>query len=275
MNHGQAAMMRILILASASACLFLAPSQALAWGKTGHRVVGQIANSHLNARARAGVKRLLGVESLAEASNWPDFMKSDPSPFWQKTADPWHYVTLPAGKTYDEVGAPPEGDAVTALARYAAVVRDRKATVADKQAALRFIVHLVGDLHQPLHAGNGLDRGGNERRVTFMGRSTNLHSVWDSGLINETQLSYSEMAAWLNTRITPADAKAWSVTDPRVWIEESALLRDQIYPLGDDNSLSYRYVYDNETRLEERLEQGGVRLAAYLNDLFGSRRRAK
>ena len=252
----------------------LSHSPALAWGKTGHRVVGQIAEQHLTAKAKTGVRRILGVETLAEAANWPDFMKSDPSPFWQQAASPWHYVTVPAGKTYDEVGAPPEGDAVTALERYSAVIRDRKATPADKQVALRFIVHLVGDLHQPLHAGNGTDKGGNDRRVTFFGRSTNLHSVWDSGLIDETQLSYSEMAEWLNARITPADLKAWSVTNPRVWIGESAALRDQVYPPAGDNSLSYRYVYDNEARLEQRLEQGGVRLAAYLNELFGSRRRS-
>lgn len=142
----------------------------------------------------------------------------------------------------------------------------------DKQAALRFIVHLVGDLHQPLHAGNGADRGGNDRRVTFFGRSTNLHSVWDSGLIDETQLSFSEMAAWLNARTTRAEVKAWSETDPRVWIAESTALRDRIYPPVGDNSLSYRYVYDNEPRLEQRLEQGGVRLAAYLNTLFNGGR---
>jgi hypothetical protein len=256
----------------ASIIAILSPSAALAWGKTGHRVVGQIAEQHLNPRAKAGVKRILGVETLAEASNWPDFMKSDPSPFWQQTASPWHYVTVPTGKTYDEVGAPPEGDAVVALERYSAVIRDRKASLADKQTALRFIIHLVGDLHQPLHAGNGTDRGGNDRRVTFFGRSTNLHSVWDSGLIDETQLSYSEMAAWLNARITPVDFKAWAVTDPRVWIAESTALRDKIYPPVGDNSLSYRYVYDNKPRLEQRLEQGGVRLAAYLNELFGPRR---
>ncbi len=274
MKTGQLAALRYpLVLASLIA--LLSPSAALAWGKTGHRVVGQIAQKHFNARAKAGVKRTLGVETLAEAANWPDFMKSDPSPFWQQTASPWHYVTVPTGKTYDEVGAPPEGDAVVALERYSAVIRDHRATPADKQAALRFIIHLVGDLHQPLHAGNGTDQGGNDRRVTFFGRSTNLQSVWDSRLIDETQLSYSEMAGWLNARISPAEIKAWSVTDPRIWIGESAALRDQIYPPIGDNSLSYRYVYDNEARLEQRLEQGGVRLAAYLNELFGGKRRAR
>lgn len=270
-ESGHRRLMRYLSAMSLMIAL-LVPSQALAWGKTGHRVVGQIADARLTSKSRSAVKRILGSETLAEAANWPDFMKSDPSPFWQKTADPWHYVTVPVGKTYDEAEHPPEGDAVTALARYSAVLRDRRASPADRQIALRFVVHLVGDLHQPLHAGNGTDRGGNDRRVTFFGRSTNLHSVWDSGLIDETQLSFSEMAAWLDARITPADARDWSSTDPRDWIAESTALRDQVYPAAGDNTLSYRYVYDNEPRLEGRLERAGVRLAAVLNDIFSGRR---
>lgn len=248
------------------------PSQVLAWGKTGHRVVGKIAEPYLTPAARAGVKRLLGRETMAEASNWPDVMKSAPGEFWQKTASPWHYVTVPASKTYAEVGAPPEGDAVTALARFSAVIRDSKALPADKQAALRFIIHIIGDLHQPLHAGNGTDKGGNDVRVTFMGRPTNLHSVWDSALVDDEQLSYSEMSDWLGARITPADAKAWTVTDPTVWIAESAALRDTIYPAAGDTSLSYGYVYAHQRQMEDRLTRGGVRLAAYLNQLFAKPR---
>lgn len=261
--------MRILI---AVVAVTLAPTPAFAWGKTGHRAVGQIADAHLTGKSRAAVKRILGNETLAEAANWPDFVKSDPSPFWQKTADPWHYVTVAVGKTYDQSNHPAEGDAVTALARYSAVLRDRSSSPLEKQVALRIVVHLVGDLHQPLHAGNGSDRGGNDRRVTFFGQATNLHSVWDSGLIDNTQLSYSEMAAWLNGRITPADVRLWSSTDPRIWIAESTALRDQIYPAAGDNALSYRYVYENEPRLEGRLERAGVRLAAVLNQIFAARR---
>lgn len=258
--------MRIAILTAT--VLSLLPAQAFAWGKTGHRVIGKIAEPYLSPTAKAGVKRILGTETLAEAANWPDFMRSDPSAFWQREAGPFHYVTVPAGKTYAEAGAPPEGDAVTALVRFSATVRDPKASLADKQLALRFIIHIVGDLHQPLHAGNGTDKGGNEVRVSFQGEATNLHSVWDSMLPDEEQLSYSEMAAWLGARITPALAKEWKVADPAVWIAESAALRDQVYPTGETRSLGWRYIYENTPRMELRLEQGGVRLAAYLNELF-------
>lgn len=256
------------LIAACAAALALSPTPALAWGKTGHRVVGQIADAHLSSRARAAVKRILGTETMAEASNWPDFMKSDPAPFWQKTASPWHYVEIPAGKTHDEVGAPPEGDAVTALERFSATLRDRKATADEKRMALRFVIHIIGDLAQPLHTGNGTDRGGNDVKVTWFGKPTNLHSVWDSSLVDEEQLSFSEMASWLNPRITPADVKAWSSTDPAVWMADSVTVRDRIYPPAGDTTLGYLYVYDNTPRMELQLEKGGIRLAAYLNLLF-------
>ena len=245
------------------------PTPALAWGKTGHRVTGAIADHYLNQRTRARVKAILGNETLAEASNWPDFMRAAPNPFWQRTANPWHYVTVPIGKKYSDVGAPPEGDAVTALAHFASVLRDQKASLSDQQLALRFIIHLVGDLHQPLHAGNGTDRGGNDVAVTFFGQTTNLHAVWDSGMIDQEQLSFTEMANWLNARITPELAANWSDPNPQVWIAESTTLRDQIYPTS--TTIFYSYMFDHKAQLDLRLEQGGVRLAAYLNWLFAAR----
>ena len=136
-------------------------------------------------------------------------MRSDPSDFWQKTASPWHYVTVPNGTDYDDSDAPPEGDAMTALARFTETLRDPKASQDDKRLALRFIVHINGDLHQPLHAGNGTDRGGKDFKVTWFGKSTNLHSVWDSGLIEQRALSYSEYAKWLSRSITPLEVVAW------------------------------------------------------------------
>lgn len=212
-----------------AAALALVAGPAFAWGQNGHRVTGAIAEQHLTPAARQQTGALLGPESLAEASTWADEMRSDPAPFWQTTANPFHYVTVPTGKTYSQAGAPPEGDAVTALTRFRATLRDPRASLAEKQLALRFIVHIVGDLHQPLHAGNGSDRGGNDHKVTFGGEQTNLHSVWDTGLVEQQNLSYSEMAAWLGSKITPQMAASWNTADPLVWITESAALRDQIY----------------------------------------------
>jgi len=192
--------MRTNVLAALTAAAALLPSPAFAWGKTGHRVVAAIADTQLSGLARAHVREILGPgESLDDAANWPDEMRSDPAVFWQKTATPWHYVTL-NGITYDH--APPAGDALQALDHFRVVLQDPKANLADKQLALRFIVHLVGDLHQPLHVGKCCDKGGNDVKVTFFGKPTNLHAVWDSALPDEEQLSYSELAAKLERHLS-------------------------------------------------------------------------
>jgi hypothetical protein len=244
-------------------------SDAYAWGQTGHRVTGAIAERYLSGEARAGIKQILGDETLAEVSNWPDVMRSDPAEFWQKTANPWHYVTVPPGKTYADVGAPPEGDAVSALQQFTKTVRDETAPLADRQLALRFIVHIIGDLHQPFHAGNGTDRGGNEVRVRYFGDAMNLHSLWDNAMIDRQQLSYSEMATWLLAKVTPDQLRDWSNADPLVWIGESTILRDKAYPTSEN--LSYEYDYEHIKALKERLLQAGIRMAAYLNSTFAAR----
>lgn len=260
----RAAFRRTLASLAVAAGLTLAAGPALAWGKTGHRVIAAIADRGLSAEARAHVRLLLGSESLDEAATWPDEMRSDPAEFWQKTATPWHYVTVP-GREYD--GAPPEGDALTALGHFRAVLRDPAASQADKQLALRFVVHIVGDLHQPLHVGAPGDRGANDVKVTFAGRPTNLHSVWDALLVDDEQLSFTELAERLTRRTTPEQVIAWTDPEPLDWIRESATIRPTLYPKGS-TELGWEYIYQYRPVMERRLAQGGVRLAAYLNELF-------
>jgi hypothetical protein len=254
----------------------LIPTPALAWGKTGHRVVAAIADTQLSGLARAHVREILGPgESLDEAATWPDDMRSDPASFWQKTASPWHYVTL-NGTSYDH--APSEGDALQALNHYRAVLEDPKASLEEKQLALRFVVHIVGDLHQPLHVGKCCDRGANDVKVTWFGKPTNLHAVWDSSLVDEEQLSFTELAQKLERHLSDRQLIQWWDINPLDWISESARLRDQVYPGEADMpkvsgegalpALSYSYVYRFTPLMERRLSQAGVRLAAYLNDIF-------
>ncbi len=239
---------------------------AAAWGPIGHRVTGAIADRNLSGLARANVQLLLGEEDLAQAATWPDDMKSDPTDFWQKQASPWHYVTVREGDGYTSADAPAEGDAMSALARFTATLRNPAASIDDKRLALRFIVHIIGDLHQPLHAGGGNDRGGNDMKVSWFGRSTNLHSVWDSAMIEQRSLSYSELADWLARAITPQQIIAWNDRDPGTWIRESIALRKTIYPT--DTNLSWDYAYQHRPELDDRLKRGGIRIAAYLNWVF-------
>lgn len=267
------------LFVAASAAVLLS-SPAFAWGKTGHRVIAAIADKELSGLARARISQILEPgESLDEASNWPDEMRAAPGEFWQKQATPWHYVTL-NGPTYDH--APPEGDAFEALGRFRRTLQDPKASREDKRIALRFIIHLVGDLHQPLHVGKCCDKGGNDVKVTFFGKPTNLHSVWDSLLIDDEQLSFSELAAKLERHISNEDVVRWWDPDPLHWINESAAIRDSVYPTAADlpkgakagpdggavPDLSYTYVFKFRPTVEQRLSQGGIRLAAYLNAIF-------
>src|SRR6056300_1093833 len=139
--------------------LLLFPNFCFGWGQNGHRITGGIAESMLTPQAREAVQSILGNETLAEASTWPDFMRSSTDAFWRKSS-PLHYVTVPEGQTYHESHAPEQGDAYVALKRFSGEVKSASLTQDERARALRFIIHIVGDLHQPLHAGNGKDRGG-------------------------------------------------------------------------------------------------------------------
>jgi hypothetical protein len=269
MNQSLRGALRAAVAALAAAALLL-PQTASAWGLTGHRVVGEVAQSLLTTQARMEVAAILENEDLAEASNWPDFMKASPETFWREEASPLHYVTVPPGKTYADVGPPPEGDAVSALTRFRAQVLDRGLPKAQRALALRFIIHVVGDLHQPMHVGDGTDRGGNDVKVEFFGQPSNLHSIWDSGLIDRQQLSYTEMARWLMRGTDIKQAKAWMDPDPLTWVAESAAIRPALYPTSD--KVSWDYAFAHDAILKQRLTQGGVRLAAYLNAMFGDPR---
>ena len=149
-------------------------------------------------------------------------------------------------------------------------MRDPNASREEKALALKFIVHIVGDVHQPLHAGNGEDRGGNDVKVRWFSDDTNLHAVWDSRLIDSRNLSYTEYATWLGRDIDPSETIGWWTADPQIWIAESTAIRNEIYPTSDEAnpSLGYSYQYEHLGIAETRLQQGGIRLAAYLDWVF-------
>lgn len=252
--------MRIVLL-----LLLLTPSLALAWGQNGHRITGAIASSLLSSEAQAKIEDIIGNESLAEASTWPDFMRSSNDPFWRKSS-PLHYVTVPPHKHYHEVGAPPQGDAMTGLQQFTAQLQSKTASREEKATALRFVVHIIGDLHQPLHAGNGTDRGGNDFKVSYFSEPSNLHRVWDTQMIESQNLSYTEYTQFLSRKIDNTLIQEYTTTNPEIWIDESTAIRDTIYPEND--KLYYEYPYQHIGTVNERLIQAGIRIAAYLNQVL-------
>lgn len=247
--------------------LFTTPASLLAWGPIGHRVVGRIAANHLTDEAAVAVACLIGPEGLDQASTWADEIRNDPN--WQpplKNPSPWHFISIDDNETLETTARDPKGDVLEAIERFSAVLRDPQATRQAKQEALRFVVHFVGDVHQPLHVGRRADRGGNSIEVTLFNQKTNLHSVWDGGLIESEKLSFSELAAFID-HPTLMELQAWQSAPPADWVKESKAVREQVYKIGD-GKLSFQYAFDNMPLIKQRLLQAGVRLAGLLNSIF-------
>jgi nuclease S1 len=238
---------------------------AFAWGPTGHRAIGRIAERHLTPEAARAVAALLAPEQLAYVSTWADEIRSEPA--WAKS-EAWHYVTIPDGQTYDTAEKSPNGDVIEAIFRFEKVLADRGAPEPARVEALKWLAHLVGDVHQPLHVGRGDDRGGNDTVVLWFGEPTNLHSVWDAKLIESSQLSFTELVELVD-HPTPAELHDWQASGPRDWARESQELRTSCYEIGD-RRLSYRYVHDHWPQVQRRLLQAGVRLAGELNRILGA-----
>lgn len=238
---------------------------ALPWGKTGHRVVGLIAERHLTKKARKNVEKILGNETLAEVSNFMDFIRSDSK--YDHMA-PWHYATIPDGLSYEEAGTPMEGDIIQTINRLILELKTKRFTDEDEAFALKLLVHLVADIHQPLHVGTGEDKGGNEVRVDYFWKSSNLHKVWDTGMIDGQQLSYTEYASWID-HVTKSQRQDWQKDSVLDWAYESVSYRDEVYDLPESKKISYKYDYNNLDLVNLRLLQAGVRLAGVLNDIYG------
>ena len=251
------------------AALLLVPADDLSnnnvWGQNGHRIVGDIAADYLTPDARKEIDRVLGHESMAIASTWMDEIKSDPA--YDHTHD-WHWVTIPDGMTYKETEKNPNGDLINSIRTFIEELKSGSLSAEEEKKKLRMLIHLVGDIHQPLHVGNGKDRGGNDTEVEWFYDDSNLHRVWDSEMIDDTQLSYTEFSAAINH---PSDQQieSWQNTDVIDWANEAMELRDQVYNLPEDREIGYKYQYENRDLLDRQLLKGGVRLAGVLNEIYG------
>ena len=243
-------------------CLVVRP--ALAFGPLGHEVIAALAESRLQPAASTMLAELLPGESLPEISTWADRMRDQPGKFWQETAGPYHYVTLPEGD-YNPDRAPARGDAVTALNEFRRILADPLSSRAHRQLALRFSIHLVGDLHNPLHVGNGRDRGGNQVEIEFLGRTSNLHRFWDADMIRQRGWDRQRWLQHLEQGISASQQRAWDNADPITWVHESRDLRPLVY--SHQRIISAAYVQRALPALDRRLRQAGVRTASYINRL--------
>lgn len=234
------------------------------WGATGHRAVGYVADQHLSKKARLALQKILNGQPLAMTGPWMDDIKSDS--LYNHTHD-WHWVTIQNGETYDQSEKNPKGDLVVTLERLVAELKSRKLSPKEEAEHVKMVIHLIGDMHQPLHVGFGTDQGGNAVKVTWFGSNSNLHRVWDSDMIDGSKLSYTELANAL-----PKPDATRIKTLQRVTIRDMAYeamtLRTQVYAYGN-GKLGYDYNYKNFNTVLEQIQKAGIRLAGVLNQIYG------
>ena len=250
---------------------FYLPVQSNAWGLLGHRIVGQIADNHLNAKARTAIRNILGNESIAMSANWGDFIKSDPN---YRYLDAWHYVNFDSGFTYamlqDYLKKDTTVDAYTKLTFLTKELKKKNLSQAQKVFYLRMLIHIAGDVHQPLHASAKGDRGGNDIKVQWFNQPANLHSVWDSYLIESQQLSYTEYVTAIDHATTSQIATLQKQPVSK-WVYDSYKLSDTLRAeiKQPNQRLSYDYNFKYLATLNQQLLKGGIHLAGLLNEIFG------
>ncbi len=287
--------MRRLISLTLLAAAAIAPNSALAWGREGHAVVAQIARGYLTPKAAAAVDALLASDTdaltppdLGARASWADAWRKD-----HRETTEWHFVDteldhpdlaaacfgFPASATPASAG--PEKDCVTGrIDAFAGELADPKTDAAERLLAFKFVLHFVGDLHQPLHAADNQDRGGNCVPLALGGpRTVNLHSYWDTVAVEAIDPDADRLARTLAAEITPAQRKAWEQGDPRTWAMESfAVAQVSVYTIGskpgcasDTAPIALPDGYDDKARtvVAEQLKKAGVRLAFELNRALG------
>jgi hypothetical protein len=260
----------------------LLPCSALAWGPTGHRLVARLAETQLRPQARAEVARLLRGEpdpTLAGVANWADDLRDNAPGDNRDAGDPdlgrrtarWHYVNLAEDDcAYRPPAHCPNGDCVIeAIRSQRALLADPRQPDAVRAQALKFLVHLVGDAHQPLHAGYARDKGGNTVQLQVDGKGSNLHRVWDSDVLASARLSEPKYFARLQRRPPPLQPMGIA-RDPAGWAEASCriVLRDGFYPARATLDPTYFVRWRPTAELQLRI--AGFRLALLLNDTLAA-----
>lgn len=250
----------------------LTTSQRLfAWGMTGHRVISEIAEKHLTRKAKRNIEALIGKQKIAYWSNWADFIKSSPDPLLNSTGS-WHFLNTAGNLSFEEFNTAlqnsPEQNLYKAYAKVRAQVNDKSLSVAQRREALYYVIHLLGDAHQPMHVSRAEDLGGNKINVTFFGRQGNIHRVWDSDLVDNEKYSFTEYATVLD--YDKSFFKQYTNSTFEQWLYESHQLANVIYDdVAKQNKLSYDYIFRFKDPMEACLLKAGLRLAKELNDIFG------
>jgi len=253
--------------------IMVMPQLSQAWGAKGHRAIGRIAEKHLNKKTLQEVRYLLGDQSVAMVGTWADEVLGMEK---YKNTQPWHYINLPKGLTQSEVHellkqGRHEQTAYSGLLDMIEVLKDRSKPYEERSDALKFIIHIVGDMHQPMHTGRLEDRGGNDIPVVWRRDSTNLHAIWDGHLIEGIGLSFSEMAEEYD-RLDKKAIRALQQTSIEDWFYSSYQISEKIYGAIETNpnvtQNTYLYVRQHRDDIKEAIRNAGYRLAGLLNEIL-------
>lgn len=263
------------------ALVFLAGSVSWGWGFVAHRTTGYVADAFLTPQARQAVQSLLQGRTLAEAAEWADTLRSDQS---FKHISKYHYESIPDRVTYldDLRHKTPEkrkeGGVVAAILMAEQTLQSNTAAPIQKQMALKFLVHFIGDLHQPMHTGRDTDAGGNAIKMPWFGRDSNLHSVWDTGMLltghadlfngQPANADYGVLySRWLLQKYRGVFPPAASAGNLQAWLNESMVVRVRAY---DNRMQSNQTAYQNDNLpfFDQRVYFAGLRVAETLNRIF-------
>lgn len=249
--------------------LFLLPCLALSWGKLGHQITAKIAEVHITDTTKKQISNILGNHDLVSVSDWADVIR--PSKKFIK----WHYSTMnDKGQIFENKK---NGLLLFGIKNVIETLRNSNSSNDQKKIALKLLVHLIGDAHQPLHVGNGIDAGGNLCGVKWFKRKkpVSLHKIWDVFLVKAAYAKYPWIVA--DSLDTPkTKTTKWTNTPILPWLAESRSLHNEIYPeictnpyqKGRYSHLGEAYVKNNIHIVKDRLVKGGIRLAFILNSIF-------
>lgn len=241
-------------------------TEARAWGQKGHDVVCSIAERHLSKKAAKKISEVLDGKSIVYWANWLDHASHTPEYSYTRT---WHYKDVDPDESYETAILCPSGDCVTAVNTQVEALRSGTLNKEAEALALKILVHVVGDLHCPMHSARKNDLGGNKWQVRFFDRGTNLHSVWDSDIVEAShKWTFTEWTDQID-RVDRKTARSLAEGTPDDWCRETHEIAEQVYaktPVGC--VISYDYIAASAPVIERQLLLAGLRLASLLNEIY-------
>ena len=247
--------------------LALGSLSAFGWGQKGHDVTVYIAENNLTPKALEKITELLDGKSMVYWANWLDNASHTPEYAYSKT---WHYKNIDSGVEFEEAPLHPDGDIIRAIYAQIPVLQNEEASKEEQQLAMKILIHLMGDIHQPMHMGHASDLGGNRWIVNYFGRDNNLHSVWDSSVPESAhKWTYTEWNNQINRATQQEKDEILANGTPELWGEETYDICKAVYALTPEGTkISYDYVSQWAPVVENQFLKGGLRLADLLNSIY-------